>query len=792
MIKHDIKFLIRNLLRNRTFSILNILGLTLGLAATIIIFQYVHHQKSYDGFHVDANRIYRINFSFKNGDSYTKTTTSAYRIAPLLKSNIPAIDTTFRMYYAFNAKNNLIYNEQVHDITDNFTYADPNFFSFFSYKLISGNPATALLDPNSLVLTLSQAKKIFGDEEPLGKSIVLRSVYDDKRSQYKVTGVMEDIPDNTHVPYEIFMSLNTLSNSIPEMVTSWGWTSQNTYIKIKPESSISDVESQFKPVISSNAPEWFKEWGFISAQSIRDIHLGEDIKEELKAGGNETYINMLSYIAVFILVIAGINYMNLATSMAGRRYKEVGIKKAIGAKRKDLVIQFLLESLAMLFLSVIFALTVIQLLLPYFAEIIGVRLSILDLPMKVLLIGFLSIFLFGVLSGLYPALFLSSFNSLRAISGNQYKYGRNTIVFRKGLVIVQFMISSFLICATLVILNQWNFLRNRSLGMNTDQVVAIALSSQKAMKNYELLKETLLKYPEISHIGTSSKSPAGRYDGFRTLTFQGDDYTFPIEFLDTDFFQLMDIELLAGRFFSDSPADSNAVILNKTAADKLGIEKVVGGIIRGQADYNIIGIVEDFHFEPLYTRLGPLFIARPSGGSNYAYIKYSIDNSVAVTSLIQQVWQEVNKDQPLNYSFVNKELQQAYQTEQQFFWIFIIFSGFAIFIACLGLFGLVSFSVTQKVKEIGIRKTLGASSQSIIYLLSGSFLKLIIIACFISWPIIWYSMNLWLEKFPYRIDINFLILSLGTILLISLSLMVIVGQTFKASRLNPVKSLRYE
>ena len=329
--------------------------------------------------------------------------------------------------------------------------------------------------------------------------------------------------------------------------------------------------------------------------------------------------------------------------------------------------------------------------------------------------------------------------------------------------------------------------------MDTEQIMSISLSSKSSMENYKVLREELTKYPEIDNVGTSSKSPTGRYDGFGTFFHNTEKYNFPTESLDAEFFDVMNIPLHEGRFFHKTPSDSNAVILNKTAVERLGIKNPIGKTIKFyDTPLKIVGVVEDFHFEPLYAKLGPLVIFRPQNGSAYAYLKYDIRNTDQVTNILHNEWQNVNPDQPLEYSFVNSEIQRAYRSEQQFFWVFILFSAFAIIIACLGLFGLVSFTITQRIKEIGIRKTLGASTRSITVLLSGNFMKLILIACMISWPLIYYVMDKWLQKFPYRIDLGFSIFFAGMILLFFISIVIVGSHSVRASHLDPVKTLRYE
>ncbi len=793
MIWNYLRISLRNIRRSASFSVLNILGLTVGFTASLLILLYIHTETSYDQFHKDKERIHRVTLSFKAGEGYTTTTTTSYLVAPMLTENFSGIESSLRMYYAFNTMRQVIYEDKTFDVTDNYTAVDSNFFSFFSFELLQGNPATALTEPNSIVITESEAFKIFGPEDAMGKTIALRSVYSGEDTDLRITGIMKDIPTTSHIPYQYYISMKTFTNLMPGMTRNWGWTSQNTYIKMKPGANVAEVNDGVESVIKAQTPEWFQDWARISTQPLTDIHLKSNIKEEIVPGGDITYVRMLRIIAIFILAIAIINYMNLATSMASKRMKEIGVKKIVGATKAHLTVQFLFESFVMLVISLLLSITITQLAIPPFNTLTGNDYSLIGLPTQYFLFGGGIIVLLGLLSGSYPALFLSSFKIVNAISGNRHKFSKSNNAFRKGLVITQFIISSFLICSTLVILRQWTFLRNQSLGMDTEQVVSIPLNSRTSLENYQVLRTELLNQPNVLGVGTCSKSITGRYDGFGTLVFDGEEINFPIEYADQYFFDLMEIDLVSGRYFNDSPADSNAVIINRKAMEQMGIEDPVGKSMTFYGDpIKVVGVVENFHFEPLYTELGPLLFFRSTEGSSYAYAKINITDPATALNGIRNIWTEINPGTEFDYQFASSEINQAYQSEQDFFWIFILFTGLAIFIACLGLFGLVSFSVSQKVKEIGIRKVLGASSQSVLLLLSRSFVGLILVSSIISWPIIYMVMNSWLEKFPYRIDIGVLTLFAGTVVTLFISVLVISGQSVKASLSNPIKSLRYE
>jgi putative ABC transport system permease protein len=479
--------------------------------------------------------------------------------------------------------------------------------------------------------------------------------------------------------------------------------------------------------------------------------------------------------------------------MATKRAKEVGIKKALGAQKGHLIIQFLFEAMLTITLSMILAVTLIQVLLPFFNSMTGKSLSLFNLPMTYLVGGVIFTLLLGIISGSYPAFFLSSFKTIRTLSGRDYKMGSKNITLRQGLVIVQFAISSFLICATIIILNQWNYLRNRSLGLDTEQFVSVSLHSRATVNNYQIFKEELLKRSDVLEVTGSSKSVTGRYDGFNSVSFEDESLIMPYETIDDNFFEAMNISIEGRSFSTNILADTLSMILNQKAVDDLGITDPIGKRIGYSGEqYKIIGVVDNFHFEPLYTKLGPVVFISGSQNFSNVYVKINMSNLQETINGLESTWSEVNSSAQFHYSFVDDEIQQVYESEQRFFWIFIVFSSLAIIIACLGLFGLAGFTVSQKVKEIGIRKTLGASSVSIVVLLSRKFSLLVIIANVISWPIAYIIMNRWLEKFPYHISITIGVFVIAGVLSVLIALLSVSGNSLKASMVNPVDSLRYD
>ncbi|WP_185154304.1 ABC transporter permease [Fulvivirga sp. M361] len=770
---------------------MNILGLTIGLTTSFLILLYVQHESSYDRFHKDANRIHRVTMSFKNGDAYTTTTTSPYKVAPMLEEHFPTIESTLRLFYTFNDRSEIIYNSQSTEITDWFTFTDPNLFSFFSFKLLYGDEESALTKPNSIVITQSEAKKLFRDKDPTGQLVTFRNIYDGTQTNLTVTGIMEDMPVNSHIPYRYYISMKTKENLSRGMTTSWGWTSQNNYFKLKEGADIAAIKNRLTDVVKLSTPEWFQNWAYLDTQPLLDIHLHSNLKEEIRPGGNVTYVQMLSTIAFFVLLIAAINYMNISTSLASSRMKEIGIKKIVGADRRHLVMQFLFESFLLLIVALMTSIALIQFILPDFSQLVGRQLYIDNIPLIYFGYATLIVLVLGLISGSYPALFLSSFKIVSALSVDRYRFGKKAAAFRTGLVILQFVISSFLICSTLVILNQWDYLKNRALGLDTEQIISITLPSRSAQGNYEIFRNGIIGQSDVLEVGTCSKEMTGWYDNFGIFSYQGLEYSVPIERADKHFFEAVKIELVAGHYFQGSPADSNAIVLNEKALIQLGINDPIGEVINANdKEYKIIGVVKDFHFEPLYTELGPIVFFKAVSGANYVYAKLNMSNIGETISGIEEVWNELNPGRIMDYSFVDSEIERAYQSEKQFFGVFTLFSALAILIACLGLYGLVTFSVSLKIKEIGIRKVFGASTKSILALLSERFFILILISNLLSWPLSFYAMSRWLQKFPYRVDFSLTILIIGTLISLGISLFVIGARSLRASSLNPVSALR--
>ncbi len=794
MLENIIKIGLRNLRRNKVFSLLNIMGLAIGLTASILIMLYSFHELGYDAFHEDADRIHRVTMSFRNGDSYTTTTTTPWRIGPMLQDNFPQVESIFRMQYTFNTNREAIYGEQRINIQDNYTFAEANLFDFFTFRLRAGNPETALANPGGVVISESEARKLFGDQDPMGKTITVRAIYDEYEFTATVTGVMEDIPTNSHFHYSYYFPLIELEEAAPNMKESWGWTSQNTYIKLREGDVVAPSEEQMVEVIKANAPEWYQEWAYLGTQPMLDIHLNSHLKEELEPTGDATYIRLLLIIALFIISIASINYMNLATSLATGRAKEVGIRKAIGAVKRQLILQFLFESILTTVIAAVLAVTLVQLTLPYFNDLTSRSLTLFGQPWQALATGGGIILLLGVISGVYPAFFLSSFKTIRTLKGGAAKAGTGSQALRRGLVVTQFVISSFLICATLIILQQWDYLRNRSLGLDTGQVISIDLGSEAAIRNYAVLRNELLAQSNVLSVGGCSKSATGRYDGFSSFGANGESFSIPLEGVDEHFFSSLNITFLEGRnFSSDFPSDSNAVIVNRQVLTDMGIENPLETPVTvGNDAYHIIGVVDDFHFEPLYAELGPVVFANRENWLRYAYVKVGPGDLSNTLRGIEDSWREINPTTAFNMTFVDDEIQRAYATEKDFFYVFTIFSGLAIFIACLGLFGLASFTVSQNIKEIGIRKALGATSSSIAMLYTTKFTLLVVIANVIAWPIAYFVMGDWLQKFPYRIDIGLWVFAIAGILSVVIALLSVSSHSLRASKLNPVTSLRYE
>ncbi len=810
MIRNYFKIAMRNLAKNRFISFINLFGLTVGLTCCLLILTYILHELSYDTYNKKAARIYRVTRDFKNGNGIVSLHLGAVAppFGPLLKNEFPDIEKVTRLLRSDNSPlryGNKVFNEK------EVYFADENLFDVFDVTVLKGNPKHGLTDPYSVMLTEEIAKKYFGDADPMDKSIRYNNQFD-----FKVTGIYKALPSNAHLHPSMMFSFNTLRDTAvygeENLRTNWGNNSFLTYLLLPKNYPADKLQEQFPAFIDKYlrypgaAPNFnYSKSTALYLQKLTDIHLKSHLDYEAEENGDIKRVYVFSAIALFILLIACINYMNLSTARSALRAKEIGVRKAIGARKNELLAQFLSESIIISFAAGILALVFTLLALPWLNKVSGLQMSlnILLHPSIVITIVFVPLVV-GIISGIYPAIFMSSFQAVKVLKGS-LKIGGGNISFRKALVVTQFGISIVLIICTSVVFQQLRYMQTRSLGFNKDHIVTFSYYNALTPQ-YESFRNELLAQSVIKNTTRSSRIPSGRLlDAMGASTVSGDSLTpikADIKFLaaDQDFIPAYNIKIIAGRNFSrDYSTDTTSFILNETAAGVLGWKNTADAIgkefayagTRGR----VIGVMGDFHFESMHQKIVPLVIVLPNanqGMYNRLSVKISGTNLPEALAIIEKSWKKFLPDTPFEYTFLDENFDNLYQAEQRQATIFTTFAFIAIFIACLGLFGLSAFAISQRVKEIGIRKVLGASVQSLVTLLSKDFLILVGIAAVISFPIAWYAMHSWLQDFAYRVTISWWLFIMAAIIAAVIAIATISIQAIKAAYSNPVKSLRSE
>jgi putative ABC transport system permease protein len=797
----------RNLRKNKTFTILNIIGLSIGLACSLLIALYVLDELSYDRFNTQADRIYRIDEQLKFGDfNYNGAEVPAI-MGPTFIKDFKEIEH----YTRFKSSPGVVIQKGSENIReDRVVYADSSLFDVFTLNMITGNKKTALKEPNSLVITESIARKYFNSLDILGKTVLV-----DGTTNYKITGVIKDFPRQSHFNFDLFMPISKLDNSRND---SWINFNFQTYLLLKPGTDIPQFEKQlnkafeqylspqYKTVLNTSKVDFKKAGNYIkcSLMPLLDIHLYSHLADELGINGSVQDVYIFSAIAIFILLIACINFMNLSTACTANRAKEVGVRKVLGGLKNSLVAQFLIESLVAGFLSFVTAIVIAAFLLPLFNELADKQINISILLHPSIVLGlFLLLILVSLISGSYPAFFLSSFQPIKILKGN-LSMGFKGSVLRNTLVVLQFTISVILMIGTLIIYNQLQYIRDKDLGFNKEQVLLLQ-NTFALNNNTKAFTDELLQTPGVKNITSSSFLPvtgSRTSQGFVTVPpFDGKNFTLMQAWsVDERYLPTFQIPLKNGRNFSAQyPTDSTAVIINETAAKLFeGVDPVnkklyqIDDLSTGKlVAYNIIAVIKDFNFNSLRDQVAPLVLKLQQDNGGMA-IRISTRDIPGLLNVIKAKWKSMSSAQPFSYVFLDEEFNKQYSADQRIGQIFLLFAILAIFIACLGLFGLVTFAAEQRVKEIGIRKVLGAEIKDIFKMLSKDFVKLLLLSICIASPIGWWAMNKWLQDFAYRISIGWwMFVAVGAICLL-IALVTISFQAIKAAVANPVKSLRAE
>ncbi|HET6996723.1 MAG TPA: ABC transporter permease [Chitinophagaceae bacterium] len=821
MIRNLLITAFRNLRKNKFFSALNILGLGIGMAVFLLIAQYVHFEKSYENFVADREDIYRVKLEAYKGNELVMASAENYPgVGPALVTELPDVMSYARLYNMGYKNNVVITNENAKPDPiafrqRRFLYADSTFLPMMGYQMLRGDAKAALKDPFTAVISEKYAKMYFLNEDPIGKMLRLKD--DDFTDELvKVTGVFKDIPSNTHLKFDVLFSYNTLYPrgdwAISRYRNGWRRKDMYTFVQLRPGTDPRKIEARLPAIVDKYAPglKESQEKQKLGLQALKDIHLHSDLTEEPEANGDARTVFFLGLIGIFVLVIAWINYINLSTARALERAKEVGIRKVVGAVKGQLIGQFLTEAALVNLVSVVIAWGLAVLFLSSFNTLSGLQLtsSYLVQPWFLLLLG--GLWIGGsLLSGFYPAVVLSSFRPITVLKG-KLKNNTRGILLRKGLVIMQFAASIALIAGTLIVYRQVKYMTSRNLGMNIDQVLVIerpgiADTSRTVFNSsIETFKNELKKDPSVQQSSASFTIPGKQREYkvvIKRLGDNTDSTTVRFNSMDYDFIDVFKMKLLAGRNFSkEFPKDPDtSIIITQKAAELLGFKKpheAVGQTLIipqfGGWKPIIVGVVNDYHQLSMKKPLDPSILVCSVYGGEYYSLRVNTSNLPQTLKNVQRSWTTAFPGNPFEYFFLDDYFNKQYENERKFEKLFFVFAALAIIIGCLGLFGLSAYMATQRIKEIGIRKVLGASVQDITKMLSKDFLRLVVVAIVIASPVAWWAMNKWLQDFAYRVNISWWIFAVAGFAAILIAMLTVSFQALKAAIANPVKSLRTE
>jgi len=810
MLINYLKVTLRNLRKQRGFTFINVFGLATGLACCLLITLYVADELSYDRYNENADRIYRINGDVKFGGSESQGAQTPDPMGPTLLKDYPQVENYTRLLKRGTWLVRRAGGPAENTSEPNIIFADSTVFSVFTLPFVAGDAKTALKEPNTVVISESAARRHFGPANPIGQTLLF-----DNQQAFKVTGVMRDMPANSHFHTDFFLTMRSA-------YYNWGqWLEHNlhTYIVLREGVDPKAFDANFETILQKySGPQAYQFLGASLDQlrkagnSIRywlmpltDIHLRSHQTFELEPGGDIQYVYIFSAVALFILLIACINFMNLATARSAMRAKEVGVRKALGSMRQQLVGQFMTESIVLALLATGLALLMVVVALPLFNQLAAKTLTtdVLFSP-RILPVLLLLPLIVGVLAGSYPAFFLSSFRPVSVLKGGKLNAGSQSGNLRSSLVVFQFAMSVILITGTLVIYRQVHYIQTKKLGFDREQILTVT-GSHSLEKEIQTFKNEVTRMPGVVS-GTvsgylpvpSERSnfpffPEGQLDSKKAVSMQ--DWT-----IDYDYVKTLGIELVQGRDFSRQfGTDSSAMLINESAAKLFGFRDPIGKRVTAMLDltahsqrvYTIIGVVKNFHYESMRENIGALAFTLGSQPTGVSF-RLNTQNSPELVRQIEAKWKSLVPGQPFSYRFLDDSFDAMYRTEQRVGTLALTFAGLTILIACLGLFGLAAFMAEQRTKEIGVRKVLGASVTNIIGLLSKDFLKLVLIAILIATPIAWYAMNRWLQDFAYRIDVPWWVFALSGTVAVLIAFLTVSFQSIKAALVNPVKSLKSE
>ena len=825
MLKNYILIAFRNLSKHKGFSALNIAGLAIGMTVFMLIAQYVKFERSYEAFLPEAENIYRVALErYQNGELIIASAENVPAVGPALQEELPAVEGYARLYN-MGYKNNVIITNEAAQPTPiafkhrQFMYADSSFLMLMGYEMALGDAATALAQPNQAVISEAYAAKYFGanwrQANPIGQSLRMQDDdYNDETVQ--VMGIFKNLPLNTHLKFDVLFSYETLYTRWDEAKrryhTSWGRNDMYTFIKVKPGTNSTELAALFPAIIAKNNPDLAENnrEDKLTLQAISDIHLTSDLAEEPEPNGNERIVFFLAIIGLLVLIIAWINYVNLATARAMERAREVGIRKVSGAVKEQLISQFLIESGLVNFLSVLLAIGLTVLSLSFFNQLTGLEIGFTQLSQPWALGLLAGIWTIGTfLSGLYPAWVLSAFQPVKVLKG-QFKNTSSGIWLRKGLVVVQFAASIALIAGTFIIYRQLNHMLNQDIGMNIDQVLVVERPGisprdrQARNSAIDVFRAEAAKNPAIKAVSSSVTIPGKQREYKTTARRYGapedDAKTVRFNSMDYNFMAVFEMDLLAGRAFSkDFPSDQDtSCIITESAVRVLGFDSPEAAIGKTIAIPNfrwnpiIVGVVNDYHQVSLKKAVEPmLFYCTPYSGEFYS-MRVSTNNLTETVAHARRSWETAFPGNPFDFFFLDDYFNNQYQNEERFSRLALVFALLAVLVGCLGLFGLSGYTITQRTKEIGVRKILGATTAGIVALLSKDILKLVAIAILLAVPFAWWAMDNWLQDFAYRTDIEWWVFAVAGIIAILVAFLTVSFQSVKAALANPIGALKSE
>ncbi|NJB70233.1 putative ABC transport system permease protein [Saonia flava] len=800
MIKNYFKIAWRGLLKNKGYSVINIGGLAIGMACFLMIALFINNELSYDTYHKKGDNIYRIVHHSGSEEVEDKWIWGNAPVGPALKADFSEVAEMVQ----FSGRSDVLleYNNNSFQESNCF-YVDATVFDVFSWPLISGNPNTALEAPYSIVLTESMAKKYFGNEDPMGKTL------DGAGGRandgiYTVTGVMKDVPSNSHFTFDFLMSMSSFYQTRPSIFEMWGYVDFYTYFLVNNNFDVKDFQSKMPSFLDKRLSEEDKKYYYnLSFEPLKDAYLNSKASRQPGITGSSSNIYIFAIIGLFILIIASINFMNLATARSMERAKEVGVRKAIGADKKGLIYQFLGESLIMVLVAAVIGLMIVSVCLPWMGAITGKEFVMKDIfNTYMLLLYFGTALITGLLAGSYPAFVLSSFKPVSVLKG-LVSSSQQGISLRKGLVVFQFSLSIALIASTVIVYFQLGYMLDKNLGFDREQQLVIDFNYDSDVReNLETIKNEFLTLPEVSSISASRTVPGAHFPaaGTNIESMEGEmiNYDPFLYEIDVDFIPHYKLEMVAGRPYSrDFPVDTiSSMVINESAVKEFGYadaETILGKKFEQWGkEGTIIGVVKDFNYLSLHEKVAPLTLRYEPNSSKFLSLRIKSDNLTASIGKIKDKWTELAPHRPFLYSFLDDSFNQQYKADFRFKELFTLFSFLAILIACLGLFGLATYSAMLRTKEIGIRKVLGAEVSSIVALLSKDFIRLVLISIVIATPFAWYAMYEWLNIYAYKIDISWWVFALSGTMALSIAILTVSYHAIKSAKANPIKSLRTE